>query len=79
MTRTLDSAVLLTREGVGHGSYGINTCADSVVDAALIHGARPADGTVCETDTPATTGPLVPGNRCTAAAPHPRGTEVREQ
>ncbi|MEU1921447.1 alpha/beta hydrolase [Streptomyces albogriseolus] len=63
MTRTLDSAVLLTREGVGHGSYGINTCVDSAVDAALIHGAHPADGTVCETDTPATTRPLVPRNR----------------
>ncbi|MFF5796956.1 alpha/beta hydrolase [Streptomyces albogriseolus] len=63
MTRTLDSAVLLTREGVGHGSYGINTCVDRAVDAALIHGAHPADGTVCETDTPATTRPLVPRNR----------------
>ncbi|KOT32865.1 proteinase [Streptomyces caelestis] len=63
MTRTLDSAVLLTREGVGHGSYGANTCVDSAVDAALIHGAHPADGTVCTTDTPATTRPLVPANR----------------
>lgn len=63
MTRTLDSAVLLTREGVGHGSYGINSCVDSAVDAALIRGAHPADGTVCQTDKPATTRPLVPTNR----------------
>ncbi|WP_399921421.1 alpha/beta hydrolase [Streptomyces kanamyceticus] len=63
MTRTLDSAVLLTREGVGHGSYGINSCVDSAVDAALIYGTHPADGTVCETDTPATTRPLVSANR----------------
>lgn len=63
MTRTLDSAVLLTREGVGHGSYGANTCVNSAVDAALIHGTHPADGTVCRTDRPATTRPLVPANR----------------
>ncbi|MGW0792398.1 alpha/beta hydrolase [Streptomyces sp. NPDC002911] len=63
MTRTLDSAVLLTREGVGHGSYGTNTCVNSAVDAALIHGTHPADGTVCKTDTPATTRPLVFANR----------------
>ncbi len=63
MTRTLDSAVLVTREGVGHGSYGTNSCVDSAVDAALIHGTHPADGTVCETDTPATTRPLVPAKR----------------
>lgn len=63
MTRTLDSAVLLTREGVGHGSYGTNSCVDSAVDAALIHGTHPADGTVCKTETPATTRPLVSANR----------------
>ncbi|MFE8910499.1 alpha/beta hydrolase [Streptomyces globisporus] len=62
MTRTLDSAVLLTREGVGHGSYGPNACVNRAVDAALIHGTHPADGTVCKTDTPATTRPLVPAN-----------------
>ncbi|MFG2653424.1 alpha/beta hydrolase [Streptomyces sp. NPDC048436] len=63
MTRIMDSAVLLTREGVGHGSYGTNSCANSAVDAALIHGTHPADGAVCKTDTPATTRPLVPANR----------------
>ncbi|MFJ8809964.1 alpha/beta hydrolase [Streptomyces sp. NPDC102490] len=63
MTRTLDSAVLLTREGVGHGSYGTNSCVNSAVDAALVDGTRPADGTVCKTDAPATTRPLVPANQ----------------
>ncbi|MFE9832765.1 alpha/beta hydrolase [Streptomyces halstedii] len=63
MTRTLDAAVLLTREGVGHGSYGINSCVNTAVDAALLHGTHPADGTVCTTDTPATTRPLVPAKR----------------
>ncbi len=63
MTRTLDSAVLLTREGVGHGSYGTNTCVNSAVDAALIHGTHPADGAVCKTEKPATTRPVVFGDR----------------
>ncbi|MGW6542360.1 hypothetical protein ACWGBH_05810 [Streptomyces massasporeus] len=26
MTRALDSAILLTREGVGHGPYCTNSC-----------------------------------------------------
>ncbi|MFE1458076.1 alpha/beta hydrolase [Streptomyces sp. NPDC058735] len=63
MTRTLDSAVLLTREGVGHGSYGANSCVSKAVDAALVRGTHPADGAVCKTDTPATTRPLVVANR----------------
>lgn len=58
MTRTLDSAVLLTREGVGHGSYGTNTCVNSAVDAALIHGTHPADGAVCKTEKPPPPAPL---------------------
>jgi len=56
MTRTLDSAVLLTREGVGHGSYGPDPCVNAAVDAALLDGVLPADGTVC-TPAPATTDP----------------------
>ncbi|EXG82344.1 alpha/beta hydrolase [Cryptosporangium arvum] len=59
-TATLESAVLLTREGVGHGSYRTSNspCVDSAVDAALISRALPADGTVCTPDAPATTKPL---------------------
>ncbi|MFI7285893.1 alpha/beta hydrolase [Streptomyces anulatus] len=62
MARTLDSAVLLTREGVGHGFYGTGPCVNAAVDAALIHGTLPADGTVCKTDKPATTRPLASPN-----------------
>ncbi|MET8773375.1 alpha/beta hydrolase [Streptomyces sp. NPDC004658] len=54
---------MLPREGVGHGSYGTNTCVNSAVDAALVHGTPPADGAECKADTPATTRPLVPSNR----------------
>jgi hypothetical protein len=51
--------VLLTREGVGHGSYRTSgPCIDDAVDAALIDGRLPADGTVCPPEPPATTAPL---------------------
>ncbi|MCK1797065.1 alpha/beta hydrolase [Streptomyces sp. XM4193] len=57
MTERLEGAVLLTREGVGHTSYrSSGKCVDSAVDAALIHGKLPADGTVCDAP-PATTRP----------------------
>lgn len=57
MAKRLDDAVLLTREGVGHTSYGTSgPCVDDAVDAALIDGTLPADGTVCEV-APATTRP----------------------
>lgn len=62
VSKTLDSAVLLTREGVGHGSYGTVSCVNAAVDAALVDGTLPTDGTVCETDKPATTRPLSPTN-----------------
>lgn len=42
---------------------GVNSCVDKAVDAALLHGTHPADSTVCKTDTPATTRPLVPAKR----------------
>ncbi|WP_367048517.1 alpha/beta hydrolase [Streptomyces sp. Je 1-332] len=58
MAQTLDSAVLLTREGVGHGSYGTVPCVNAAVDAALVDGTLPADGTVCKVNKPATTRPL---------------------
>lgn len=60
--QTLDSAVLLTREGVGHGSYGTTSCVNAAVDATLVRGALPTDGTVCKTDKPATTRPLASPN-----------------
>ncbi|MHA6630368.1 alpha/beta hydrolase [Pseudonocardia sichuanensis] len=61
MVETLDSAVLLTREGVGHGSYGTLACVDAAVDATLIDGVLPADGTVCDVERPGTTGPVASG------------------
>jgi len=57
MAETLNSAVLLTREGVGHGSYGTLPCVDAAVDATLIDGALPPDGTVCNLEQPGTTDP----------------------
>ncbi|MCP2267118.1 alpha/beta hydrolase fold [Promicromonospora thailandica] len=58
MAERLDDAVLLTREGVGHTSYGTSgPCVDDAVDAVLIDGILPEDGTVCDVP-PATTKPL---------------------
>lgn len=57
MAERLDGAVLLTREGVAHTSYRTSgPCIDDAVDAALIDGVLPADGTVCDV-APATTRP----------------------
>ena len=45
---TLSSAVLLTYEGEGHTAYGSsNDCIADTVDAYLLTGAVPADGTRC--------------------------------
>lgn len=38
----------LTVEGEGHGTYGGNSCATKAVDAFLIDGTAPSDGTVCK-------------------------------
>lgn len=44
----LDSATLLTREGDGHTGYRMgSSCVDQAVDAYLLEGTVPADGTVC--------------------------------
>ncbi|MGW5646222.1 alpha/beta hydrolase [Saccharopolyspora sp. NPDC003752] len=49
MTETMDNSVLLTCEGVGHTSYQRSgLCIDAAVDATLINGVLPADGTVCD-------------------------------
>ncbi|ANS78872.1 putative exported protease [Serinicoccus hydrothermalis] len=45
---TLDSGVLLTYDGDGHTAYGrSNECIDDAVDAYLLEGTVPADGTTC--------------------------------
>ncbi|WP_447587523.1 alpha/beta hydrolase [Cellulomonas persica] len=44
----LDSGVLLTYEGEGHTAYGrSNDCITDAVDAYLIDGTVPTDGTRC--------------------------------
>jgi pimeloyl-ACP methyl ester carboxylesterase len=47
----LDNATLLTYDGDGHTAYGHGSfCIDNAVDAYLIDGVMPADGTVCIPD-----------------------------
>ncbi|GAA3226691.1 alpha/beta hydrolase [Pseudonocardia petroleophila] len=48
MADELESGVLLTRDGYGHGSYRASgPCIDTAVDRYLVDGTVPADGTVC--------------------------------
>ncbi|RMI13055.1 alpha/beta hydrolase [Cellulomonas triticagri] len=48
LAQTLDSGTLLTYEGEGHTAYGrSNACIGDAVDAYLIDGTVPADGTRC--------------------------------
>jgi pimeloyl-ACP methyl ester carboxylesterase len=63
MTAALEPAVLLTREGVGHGSYRTSgPCVDTAVDQYLLDGSLPAPATVCPQEPPATTVPPLPGS-----------------
>ncbi len=39
--------VLLTVKGEGHGTYGVNACATKAVNAHLLEGRAPANGTTC--------------------------------
>lgn len=48
LAKTLESAVLLTWEGEGHTAYGrSNTCIADEVDAYLLSGTVPVEGTRC--------------------------------
>ncbi len=48
LARQLDSGVLLSRDGDGHTAYTSgNACIDDTVDAYLIDGVVPKDGTTC--------------------------------
>jgi hypothetical protein len=63
MTAALEPAVLLTREGVDHGSYRTSgPCVDTAVDRYLLDGGLPAPATVCPQEPPATTVPPLPGS-----------------
>ncbi|WP_298799867.1 alpha/beta fold hydrolase [Pseudonocardia sp. 73-21] len=58
MADRLNSGVLLTREGIGHGSVGIgNPCITAAVNGFFLGGVVPADGASCE-QAPPTTQPL---------------------
>ena len=49
MTEQLGRATLLTREGKGHVSYSSgNGCIVEAVDAYLLEGTVPEEGTVCQ-------------------------------
>jgi len=48
LAEQLDSGVLLTREGDGHTGYNVgNECIDDAVDAYLVDGTVPPEGTRC--------------------------------
>ena len=44
----LDDGVLVTRDGVGHTSYGQSGCIDDAVDRYLVELVVPGPGTRCE-------------------------------
>ena len=50
MAKQLDSGVLLTREGQGHGAYFASRCINEAVNAYLLTLAVPPKGTVCQSD-----------------------------
>jgi hypothetical protein len=43
----LAGSVLLTRQGNGHGSYGVSLCATQAENSYLLDLTLPTDGTVC--------------------------------
>jgi hypothetical protein len=48
LSKLLSSGVLLTYKGEGHTAYGVaNSCLNGAVDAYLLDGTVPADGTRC--------------------------------
>jgi pimeloyl-ACP methyl ester carboxylesterase len=51
LTRQLQGAELLTRDGDGHTGYFSSTCVQTWVDRYLSTGARPPAGTVCASGT----------------------------
>jgi hypothetical protein len=48
LAETLDSGVLLSRDGDGHTAYGRgNDCIDTAINTYLVEGTAPPDGTQC--------------------------------
>ncbi|HYX93711.1 MAG TPA: alpha/beta hydrolase [Geodermatophilus sp.] len=63
----LGNARLLTMEGDGHTAYGRNSaCIDAATDAYLIAGTLPAEGTVCQQETPFVGAAQVPAGSAAA-------------
>jgi hypothetical protein len=50
VNKQLAGSVLLTREGNGHISYYLSSCAKAAEDSYLIDLKLPAPGTVCSSD-----------------------------
>ena len=48
LAQQLEGGVLLTRVGDGHTAYGMgSSCIDDAIDAYLLEGTPPPEGTVC--------------------------------
>ena len=47
MAASLESGVLLTRDGPGHPSYLLSSCVEDAVNAFLIDRSLPEPGLVC--------------------------------
>ena len=61
MARTLESSVLLTRDGPGHGSWGSGPCVDGAIERYLTTGETPPTGSVCPREPAPTASPTVLG------------------
>ncbi|WP_246632402.1 alpha/beta hydrolase [Pseudonocardia nigra] len=62
MADVLETGVLLTRDGVGHGSYRTSgPCVDEAVERYLTTGEAPEPGTVCPQEPAATASPAALG------------------
>lgn len=77
MAATLESGVLLTRDGVGHGSWGSGPCVDGAIERYLTEGETPAEGTTCAQEPAPTTSPGRPRGVISAAHRHPGARRSR--
>jgi pimeloyl-ACP methyl ester carboxylesterase len=52
MAEELESGILVTRDGVGHGSYDSgSSCVDAIIRDYFARGTLPENGVVCEMDS----------------------------
>ncbi len=59
VARQIPDAVLLTYDGVGHGSYSLSTCAGEAIDRYLLTPRTPPRGTHCPAEPPKATHPFL--------------------